>query len=169
MIRLSGVALQRGKLTLLSGADLTIQAGERVGVIGPNGCGKSSLFALLRGALEADAGSVSVPSDWTIAAMEQEVRATERSALDFVLDGDTVFRRIEAALKTAGDTEIGELHARFAAIDGYRAPARAHELLDGLGFTPMERSRPVREFSAPPTIRSSRRKEKRYQTVRRPR
>jgi len=147
MIRLSGVALQRGKLTLLSGADLTIQAGERVGVIGPNGCGKSSLFALLRGVLEADAGTVSVPADWTIAAMEQEVEATDRSALDFVLDGDTAFRRIEAALKTAGDTEIGELHARFAAIDGYRAPARAHELLDGLGFAPAERARPVREFS----------------------
>jgi len=147
VIHLSGVALARGAKSLLAEAELRIHAGERVGVIGQNGCGKSTLFALLRGEIGPDAGSCSVPGDWRIAAMEQEVAGTERRAVDFVLDGDSEFRALELALATAAADELGELHARFAAIDGYRAAARAHELLDGLGFAPSERERAVREFS----------------------
>ena len=146
MIHLSGVALARGAKTLLADAELRIHAGERVGVIGQNGCGKSTLFALLRGEIQPDAGTASMPADWRIAAMEQEVVGTERRAIDFVLDGDTEFRALEAAMETAGGEQLGEIHARFAAIDGYRA-ARAHELLDGLGFATAERERAVREFS----------------------
>ena len=97
MIQLSGVALARGAKPLLSDAELRIHAGERVGVIGQNGCGKSTLFTLLRGELAPDAGTCSVPADWRIAAMEQEVVGTERRAIDFVLDGDTEFRALEAA------------------------------------------------------------------------
>jgi ATP-binding cassette subfamily F protein 3 len=147
MIHLSGVALARGAKTLLADAELRIHAGERVGVIGQNGCGKSTLFALLRGEIQPDAGTASMPADWRIAAMEQEVVGTERRAIDFVLDGDTEFRALEAAMETAGGEQLGEIHARFAAIDGYRAAARAHELLDGLGFATAERERAVREFS----------------------
>ncbi|MBK6585317.1 MAG: ATP-binding cassette domain-containing protein [Gammaproteobacteria bacterium] len=147
MIQLSGVSLQRGTRALLSAASLRINPGERVGVIGANGCGKSTLFALLRGELHADAGDVSLPSQWRIAAMEQEVAATDRPALEFVLDGDAEFRALEAQIETASGEALGELHARFAAMDGYRAASRAHELLDGLGFAPPERERPVREFS----------------------
>ena len=147
MIQLSGVALARGAKPLLSDAELRIHAGERVGVIGQNGCGKSTLFTLLRGELAPDAGTCSVPADWRIAAMEQEVVGTERRAIDFVLDGDTEFRALEAAMETAGGEQLGEIHAHFAAIDGYRAAARAHELLDGLGFATSERERAVREFS----------------------
>ncbi|MCG3168622.1 MAG: putative ABC transporter ATP-binding protein YheS [Pseudomonadales bacterium] len=147
MILLSGVALARGARSLLADAELRVHAGERVGVVGRNGCGKSTLFALLRGQIQPDAGHCELPADWRIAAMEQEVAATARKAIDFVLDGDGEFRALEAAIAGAGDTELGELHARFAAIDGYRAAARAHELLDGLGFTPAEREREVREFS----------------------
>jgi ATP-binding cassette subfamily F protein 3 len=147
MIHLSGVALARGAKTLLADAELRIHAGERVGVIGQNGCGKSTLFALLRGEIQPDAGTASMPADWRIAAMEQEVLGTERRAIDFVLDGDTEFRALEAAMETAGGEQLGEIHARFAAIDGYRAAARAHELLDGLGFATAERERAVREFS----------------------
>ncbi len=147
MIHLSGVALARGAKALLADAELRIHAGERVGVIGQNGCGKSTLFALLRGEIQPDAGTASMPADWRIAAMEQEVVGTDRRAIDFVLDGDTEFRALEAAMETAGGEQLGEVHARFAAIDGYRAAARAHELLDGLGFATAERERAVREFS----------------------
>lgn len=133
MIHLSGVALARGARSLLADASLRIHAGERVGVVGRNGCGKSTLFALLRSQIQPDAGHCEVPADWRIAAMEQEVAASARRAIDFVLDGDAELRALETAIATAGDAELGELHARFAAIDGYRAAARAHELLDGLG------------------------------------
>ncbi len=147
MIQLSGVSLQRGTRALLAGADLRIHPGERAGIIGANGCGKSTLFALLRGEIHDDAGEVSLPAQWRIAAMEQEVVATDRPALDFVLDGDVEFRALEAQIGSASGAALGELHARFAAMDGYRAASRAHELLDGLGFAPPERERPVREFS----------------------
>ncbi len=147
MIHLNGVALTRGTRKLLSDASVRINTGERVGIIGRNGCGKSTLFALLRGRLQADAGHCEIPAGWRIAAMEQEVAATSCRAIDFVLDGDTEFRALETALASAQDTELGELHERMAAIDGYRAQARAHELLDGLGFAPSEHERAVQEFS----------------------
>jgi len=147
MIHLSGVSVQRGSRTLLSGVELRIHAGEHIGIIGANGCGKSTLFSMLRGELMPDGGELSLPRDWRIAAMEQEVRASDRSALDFVLDGDSEFRTLEAAIESASGEQLGELHARFAAADGYRAASRAHELLDGLGFAPGERERPVRAFS----------------------
>ena len=81
MIHLSGVALARGARSLLADASLRIHAGERVGVVGRNGCGKSTLFALLRSQIQPDAGHCEVPADWRIAAMEQEVAASARSAL----------------------------------------------------------------------------------------
>jgi ATP-binding cassette subfamily F protein 3 len=147
MIQLSGVRLARGVRTLLKDAELTLHAGERVGVVGPNGCGKSTLFALLRDEVHADEGSVSVPAGWRIASMAQEVEGSAQRALDYVLDGDLEYRALEARIAAADGAELGELHARFAAIDGYRAATRAHELLDGLGFAPAERERAVREFS----------------------
>ena len=147
MIQLSGLRLARGPRILLDQSDLTIHAGERVGLVGANGCGKSTLFALLRGEVQPDAGDASVPSQWRIASMAQEVAASDRSALDFVLDGDTRYRELEERIAQADGEELGELHGQFADIDGYRAPTRAHELLDGLGFAPPERQRAVREFS----------------------
>ena len=147
VIQLSGVRLARGPRILLEDASLTLHTGEHVGIIGANGCGKSTMFSLLRGEMHADAGDVSVPPAWRIASMAQEVAASDRSALDFVLDGDTEYRTLETRMEHAEGAEIGELHARFGAIDGYRAPMRAHELLDGLGFAPQDRLRAVREFS----------------------
>ena len=147
MIQLSGVRLARGPRILLEDASLTLHPGEHAGIIGANGCGKSTFFSLLRGEMHADAGDVSVPPNWRIASMAQEVAASDRSALDFVLDGDNEYRELEARMEQAEGAEIGELHARFGAIDGYRAPTRAHELLDGLGFAPQDRLRAVREFS----------------------
>jgi ATP-binding cassette subfamily F protein 3 len=151
MIRLAGVTLQRGTRILLEGAHLTVHAGQKVGVIGPNGCGKSSLFRLLLGTLHADAGDVSLPPKWVVAQVEQEVPALDRAAIDFVVDGDAELRAIEVELLQAeaqGDGErLGELHARFAEIGAHAAASRAATLMAGLGFASADHGRPVREFS----------------------
>jgi ATP-binding cassette subfamily F protein 3 len=152
MIRLAGVTLARGAKVLLDGATLAIATGKRVGLIGANGSGKSSLFALLRGEAHADRGEVEMPPRWVIAHVAQETPAVERAALDYVLDGDAELREIEAGLAAAqtghadGET-IAELHHRYEAIGGYGARARAATLLHGLGFASAEHPRPVAGFS----------------------
>ncbi|MCL4762434.1 MAG: ATP-binding cassette domain-containing protein, partial [Burkholderiales bacterium] len=153
MLRLANLTLARGATRLLEGASLTVHAGQRVGVVGPNGAGKSSLFALLRGELAPEAGDVELPKAWTIAHVLQETPATDRSALDYALDGDAELRAIERALAAADAAPgpdghaIAELHHRFEAIGGYAARARAAALLAGLGFAGAQQSRPVAEFS----------------------
>ncbi len=148
MIQLQQLSIQRGGRHLLDNADLTLHPGWRVGITGRNGTGKSTLFLLLNNQLEADGGSCSIPSHWRIATMAQEVAANDRSALDYVLDGDIEFRRIEAELeKTECGSQQAELHDSFAAIDGYSAPARASTLLHGLGFKPGDELNPVSSFS----------------------
>lgn len=141
MIQIQNLSLHRGALPLLEQANLTLHAGWKVGIIGNNGVGKSSLFKLLLGQLHADAGDLLLPADLSIAHMAQEMGASERSALDYVLDGDARLRQIQAQLTAAETahqaTQIGELHAELEAIDGYRAESRAHQLLDGLGFQPV--------------------------------
>ena len=153
MIRLSNLTLARGALRLLEGASLTVHAGHRVGLVGPNGCGKSSLFALLRGELSPEAGSVDLPSRWTIAHVAQETPAIDRAALDFVLDGDVELREVERALAAeerehaADGHRLAELHHRYEAIGGYAARARASELLAGLGVADARHGDPVANFS----------------------
>ncbi|MFP8967350.1 ATP-binding cassette domain-containing protein [Pokkaliibacter sp. CJK22405] len=151
MIKLSQLSLQRGRQLLLDKADLTLNPGYKVGIIGSNGAGKSSLFKMLTGELQPDSGDLSITSGWRIAHMRQEVHASERTALDYVLDGDTEYRRLENEMALAESEEryieLGELHAEFAAIDGYRAQARAGQLLDGLGFGPHDHEREVSSFS----------------------
>jgi len=151
MITLRDITLRRGPDPLLASASATIHPGHKVGLVGANGTGKSSLFALLRGQLSVDAGDVGIPADWVIAHMAQETPALERPALEFTLDGDGELRRIEremAAAQAADDGEaIAHAHARFDAARGYSAPARAAELLDGLGFTREQQSWPVAHFS----------------------
>ena len=122
----------------------------RTGLVGPNGSGKSSLFALLGGELVGESGTCSVPTHWRIATVAQETSALDRSALDFVLDGDDELRAIEQALADAERADdgrrLGELHERYAALDGYGAKARAASLLADSGSrTPTERG--VAEFS----------------------
>ncbi|AWF83188.1 ABC transporter ATP-binding protein [Microbulbifer sp. A4B17] len=153
MINLQGVSLHRGERDLLDSADCRIFPGHKVGIIGANGCGKSTLFKLLLGQLETDAGRVDLPSTWRISHMAQEVEASEQSALDYVLDGDSELRLLqkqlaeaEASSNTDGH-KLAELHERMASIDGYSGPARAAQLLDGLGFSHAEQQRPVRSFS----------------------
>nr|VFJ44640.1 MAG: ATP-binding cassette, subfamily F, member 3 [Candidatus Kentron sp. FM]VFJ44988.1 MAG: ATP-binding cassette, subfamily F, member 3 [Candidatus Kentron sp. FM]VFK06614.1 MAG: ATP-binding cassette, subfamily F, member 3 [Candidatus Kentron sp. FM] len=151
MLQLEDLMLLRDGRTLLEQTNLTIHPGQRVGVIGRNGCGKSSLFALLQGHLHIDHGTLTMPAQWTIASVAQETPATERSALDSVLDGDGELRQLENALAEAERTHdggaIAELHDRYAAIDGYDAGRRATLLIHGLGFAPGEEHRPVASFS----------------------
>ncbi len=151
MIRLQALTLMRGAKPLLQGADLTVHAGERVGLIGANGSGKSSLFALLRGELHADAGELDMPACWRIAHVAQETPALDTPALDHVIDGDVELRRLERALAEAEAAHdghrIGELHAALHDVDAYTARARAERLLVGLGFARGDLSRPVRSFS----------------------
>ncbi|GMG86191.1 ABC-F family ATP-binding cassette domain-containing protein [Biformimicrobium ophioploci] len=149
MIVIQNLSLLRGGRQLLSSADLRINPGDKIGLIGANGAGKSSLFKLLLGELEQDGGELQVPAGWRLAHMAQEVEASNRSALDYVIDGDTELRRVQAALeKDALDgSEEALLHERMAQIDGYSAEARAAQLLDGLGFAPADQSRPVSGFS----------------------
>jgi len=151
MIQLKSLSLRRGVKELFNDVTLNINPGNRAGVVGGNGAGKSSLFALLRGELVPDAGDALLPPNWTMAHVAQETPALETSALDYVLDGDAELRGLQAALNDAearNDGEaIGHLHAELAHIDAYTAEARASKLLAGLGFAPEAMSRPVSSFS----------------------
>ena len=151
MIQLKNLSLRRGAKELFNSVTLTINPGQRVGIVGGNGAGKSSLFALLRGQLHADSGDALFPAGWTVAHVAQETPALSCSALDYVLDGDAELRALEqqlAAAETAHDGEaIGRLHSELAAIDAYAAPARAGKLLAGLGFSQEATTRPVASFS----------------------
>ncbi|MBS4017222.1 MAG: ATP-binding cassette domain-containing protein [Dechloromonas sp.] len=151
MIALRQLTFARAARPLVVDANLQIHPGWKVGVVGANGCGKSSLFALLAGELHAEAGDCEIPASWQIARVTQETPALPDAALDFVLDGDLELRRIERELADAearGDGEaIGHLHTRYADIDGYSAKARAAEVLHGLGFTDADFARPVADFS----------------------
>ena len=151
MIRLENLTLQRGPLRLLEDAELTLHPGQKVGLIGANGAGKSSLFALLRGELTPDAGNCLLPADWRIAHMRQEVETLERLAVDYVLDGDERLRWVQrelAAAELAHDgSALARLHAELDSADGYSADARARKLLAGLGFSNAQMSLPVGDFS----------------------
>ncbi|ANN69703.1 ABC transporter [Bordetella bronchialis] len=144
------MTLRRGTKVLLDGADFVVNPGERVGIVGKNGAGKSTLFALLTGALDVDAGNLSLPPDWRIASVQQELQADERPAREFVIDGDTPLRALQArraALEEHQGTEIAETEAALIEAGAWSAPSRAEQLLAGLGFKPDEWMQPVANFS----------------------
>ncbi|MGB5080426.1 MAG: ATP-binding cassette domain-containing protein [Burkholderiales bacterium] len=155
MIRFSRLTLRRGAKTLLEGADAALNPGDKIGLIGANGSGKSSLFALLRGELHADQGEVDYPARWRVAYVAQETPALDRPALEYAIDGDTTLRALETALaevEAGDDTEesghrIGELHAAMLDADAYTVRPRAEQLLHGLGFTHEQMGQPVASFS----------------------
>jgi ATP-binding cassette subfamily F protein 3 len=155
MIRFQHVSLTRGIKPLLEDVDLTLNPGDKIGLIGANGAGKSSLFAMLRGELHADLGEVDYPAKWRMAYVAQETPALDRPALEYAIDGDADLRRLEAELaalesgpETHGDgTRIGELHAALADADAYTVRSRAEQLLTGLGFSIDQMQQPVASFS----------------------
>jgi ATP-binding cassette subfamily F protein 3 len=155
MIQLTGASLRRGHKLLFEDAGLQVHAGQRLGVIGVNGSGKSSLFSLLLGELETDAGEVRLDPGDLIAHVSQQSPSTSSPAIEFVLDGDLELRRVQQAIaqREAGpespetNAQLHELHDRMDAIHGYSAPSRAARLLNGLGFKDAETGLPVQQFS----------------------
>ena len=151
MIELKNLTLQRGLKVLLDKASLTVNPGQRIGLIGKNGTGKSSLFALIKGEIMQDGGDILIPKHWKLAAVAQETAALEVSALDYVLQGDAELQSFQTALNTAeaqnDGMKIAEYHAKLEEIDAYTAPARAAKLLNGLGFSQQEHSKSVKAFS----------------------
>jgi ATP-binding cassette subfamily F protein 3 len=151
MLNFCDLTLRRGKRVLFSGATFSLFRGEKVGITGENGSGKSSLLALVRGELTPDGGTFDMPAQLAVAHVSQELLPSERSAIDFVLDGDPQLRELEARLNQAqlqDDGEhLAELHARYEAIGGYEATSRAGQLLHGLGFAASDEQRSVSAFS----------------------
>lgn len=151
MLSLNNVAIRRGSDVLFSEASLTIHRRYRVGLIGANGSGKSSLFEAILSRLDTDQGSIELPTNTTIAHMAQEVPGTSEPALDYVLKGDRRYSDVIEKLKLAETSErfdqIAELHETLDSIDGYTAPARAERMMAGLGFSQDEMKNPLSAFS----------------------
>ncbi|HEY5265118.1 MAG TPA: ATP-binding cassette domain-containing protein, partial [Steroidobacteraceae bacterium] len=151
MLSARDLTLRRGPEPLVEQVNFTIFRGDKVGITGANGSGKSSLFAAVRGELGPDRGDIERPAGLLIAYVEQEVAATSRAAIEFVLDGDTGLRHVLAAIEDAerrdAAVELAEAHGSLQAIDGYRARARAAAIMHGLGFKASDHERPVAEFS----------------------
>ncbi|PIE00680.1 MAG: ABC transporter ATP-binding protein [Thiothrix nivea] len=147
MLVFSSLSLRRGTKALLESASFSIHPGQKAGLTGANGVGKSSLFALIRGELSADSGDFSRPPGWVIAHVKQETPSGEQSALSYALEGDAEYIHLQEQIRQADGERLGELHARLDAIDGYAAESRAAVLLHGLGFKGDEINHPVSSFS----------------------
>ncbi|XOV86272.1 MAG: ABC-F family ATP-binding cassette domain-containing protein [Pseudomonadota bacterium] len=151
MLSLINVALRRGTELLFEDVSFTVNQGRKIGLIGANGAGKTSLFKLITGELDSDRGEVDLPAGTRIAHLEQEVRGSNQSALDYVMAGDSALHKIETRIREAEASgnfdNIATLHDQLAAIDGYTAKARAEQLMVGLGFFEHEFSQPLKAFS----------------------
>jgi len=151
MINVNQISIRRGGKLLLQELNFTVHTGNRVGIVGRNGCGKSSLFALLRGELGADTGEVQIPEALSIASVRQEEPSGDQAAIEYVLDGDVQLRKLEAELaKAEADVNAAKqahLHDEMFAIDGYAARSRAARMLYGLGFPSDVQSNSISAFS----------------------
>jgi ATP-binding cassette subfamily F protein 3 len=148
MLNIQNLTYLQGGAPLFQQANLQAFANQRIGLVGKNGCGKSTLFRLIRGELKPDGGEVSLQSGKTIAFVEQEIASSAQPALEFVLDGDIRLRQLEKILvQERHDAAWFEAQQHFEAIDGYGAKARAAQLLNGLGFATATLERPVTSFS----------------------
>jgi len=151
MITLKNVTLRRGAKVLLDDASVTLNPGEKVGLIGRNGAGKSSLFALLCGTLHEDGGDFTVPAQWRMAQVDQNMPETTRTATEYVIEGDSTLMAAQDEVRAAeaGDDGMRIAHAYMALHDAgaHDAEARAQALILGLGFQPIELDQPVNSFS----------------------
>lgn len=155
MIRFQQVSLMRGIKPLLDNVDVTLNPGDKIGLIGANGAGKSSLFGLLRGELHADQGEIDFPAKWRVAYVAQETPALDRAALDYAIDGDITLRKLEAelaALEAQPESHdngiaIGNMYGALADADAYTVNSRGEQLLLGLGFSLEQMQQPVANFS----------------------
>lgn len=151
MLMLNQVSLVRGSKILFSDLSLNIFAKQKIGLVGKNGCGKSSLFALIRGEITPDAGECSLQNQVEISSLIQEIPDSDESALDYVLGGDSVYQYWQAALQSAMDKGEDEkvllCHEHLQNMDAYRKPALAASILAGLGFSHAKQADPVRAFS----------------------
>ena len=151
MITLKNVVLRRGAKVLLDSASVGINPGEKVGLVGRNGAGKSSLFALLNGSLHEDSGEYSIPSQWRMAQVAQDMPETDQSATSFVVEGDIVLRaaqlEVEAAEASGDGERLGHAYMELYDAGGHDADARAQALILGLGFKVSELNNPVNSFS----------------------
>lgn len=151
MIFFTDLTLKRGQTILLEQANATIHTGQKVGLIGKNGCGKSSLFALLKNELQAEGGDASYPKNWSITWVNQETPALDISALDYVIQGDREYTQLTAQLEQANlennGNLIATLHAQLDTIDAWTIQSRAATLLNGLSFSTEQLQLPVKSFS----------------------
>jgi ATP-binding cassette subfamily F protein 3 len=155
MIRFLNVSLMRGIKPLLENADLTLNPGDKIGLIGANGAGKSSLFAMLRNELHADQGEIDFPAKWRMAYVAQETPALDRPALEYAIDGDVTLRRLQKELEELeaaphthdNGIEMGNVHGALMDADAYTVQSRGEQLLLGLGFTLDQMQQPVASFS----------------------
>ena len=151
MITINDLDFHLGNTVLFQSASAQISTGSKVGLVGRNGCGKSTFFSLLTGDYIPDGGSISIPGDWQIATVKQETPALEISALDYVIEGDLKYqqlqRELESAVASNDGNRIAEIHTELEIIDAYTIKSRSSALLIGLGFTQEDLERPVKEFS----------------------
>ena len=151
MIVFNNLSLKRAQTELLENANATINPKQKVGLVGKNGCGKSSLFALLKKQLQPESGEVTYPSNWALSWVNQETPALEISALDYVIQGDREYCRLQAELAQANKCNdgnaIARIHDRLDTINAWTIQSRAETLLHGLGFTQAETVQAVKSFS----------------------
>lgn len=151
MIVFNNISLKRGQTELLDNAVATITPKQKVGLVGKNGCGKSSLLALLKKELQPEGGDVTYPSNWAVSWVNQETPALDVSAIDYVIQGDREYCRLQQELAWANEQNdgnaIARIHDRLDAINAWTIRSRAETLLHGLGFTQVETSHAVKSFS----------------------
>tara|TARA_B100000609_G_C17205021_1_gene430438 strand:+ start:239 stop:2101 length:1863 start_codon:yes stop_codon:yes gene_type:complete len=151
MLSFQNLSLRRGSNLLFTDVNFTIHKKNKVGLVGANGSGKSSLLKLIKKEIESDHGEMHLPPNLKIACLDQEIPSSEEIALDYVLEGDIDLREVVRAIKIAEENEnyqiLGDLHSKFEDLGGFSAKSRAEKLMIGLGFTENEFNKPLKDFS----------------------